>query len=92
VGEAVKPLTVEEIKAELSLCLEMLNMNANGNKEGAVLEEHALFTGHFKGKCRNCGQIGHTAIQSRIKQINNVGANGNMPGQIIAYIVIKLGI
>jgi Zinc knuckle len=34
-------------------------MNANGNKEGEVLEEHALFTGQFKGKCRNCGQIGH---------------------------------
>jgi hypothetical protein len=41
VGDAEKPLTVEEIKAELSLQFERLNMNANGNKEGEVLEEHA---------------------------------------------------
>jgi hypothetical protein len=49
-------------------------MNANGNKEGEVLEEHALFTGQFKGKCRNW------AFQCKKKQINNVGTNGNMTG------------
>jgi len=91
VGDAEKPLTVEEIKAELSLHFERINMNTNGNKEGEVLEEHALFAGQFKGKCRNCGQISHKAFQCKKKQVNNVGINGNTTGAIIAYIVVKLG-
>ena len=80
VGDAEKPLTVEEIKAELSLCFERLNMNTNGNEEGDVLEEHTLFTGQIKGKCRNYGQTDHKAIQCKKKQINNVGINSNMTG------------
>jgi gag-polypeptide of LTR copia-type/Zinc knuckle len=80
VGDSEKPLTVEEIKAELSLRFERLNMNANGNKEGEVLEEHALFAGQFKGKCRNCGQMGHKAFQCKRKQVSNAGTNGNATG------------
>jgi hypothetical protein len=79
-GDAEKPLTVEEIKAELSLCFERLNMNTNGNEGGEVLEEHTLFAGQFKGKCRNCGQIGHKTFQCKKKQVNNVGTNGNTTG------------
>jgi Zinc knuckle len=77
--DAEKPLTVE-IKAELSLCFERLNINTNGNKESEVLEEHALFARQFKGKYRNCGQIGHKAFQCKKKQVNNVGTNGNKTG------------
>jgi hypothetical protein len=80
VGDAEKPLTVEEIKAKLSHCFERLNMNTNWNKEGEVLEEHALFAEQFKGKYRNCGQIGHKAFQCKKKQVSNVGPNGNTTG------------
>jgi hypothetical protein len=45
VGDTEKPLTIEEIKAELILCFERLDMYSNGNKEGGVLEEYVLFTG-----------------------------------------------
>jgi Zinc knuckle len=42
------------------------------------LEEKALFGGQYKGKCRNCGQIGHKAAQYKKKHFNHVGNNGNM--------------
>jgi Zinc knuckle len=63
VGDSEKPLSIEEIKAELGLRFERLNVSPNQSNENVVLEEHALFTGQWKGKCRNCGQIGHKAAQ-----------------------------
>jgi hypothetical protein len=59
VGNADKPLTVEEVREELNIRYERLNMKTSRNMEGEVLEEQALFSGQFKGKSRNCGQIGH---------------------------------
>jgi hypothetical protein len=38
------PLTVEEIKAKLSLPFERLYMNTYENNRGDILEEHALFS------------------------------------------------
>jgi hypothetical protein len=61
-GDADKPLTVEEFRGELNLRFERMNMKTSRNKEGEVLEEQALFSGQFKGKCRNCGQIGHKSF------------------------------
>jgi hypothetical protein len=40
VGDSERPLTVEEIRGELSLRFERLN---NSKAEGEVFEEHALF-------------------------------------------------
>jgi hypothetical protein len=54
IGDKDKPLTVEEIRADLSLCFERLNMKSKKNEENEELEEYALFSGQFKGKCRNC--------------------------------------
>jgi hypothetical protein len=59
VGHSEKPLSIEEIKAELGLCFERLNVSSNQSNENFVLEEHALFSGQYKGKYCNCGQIGH---------------------------------
>jgi hypothetical protein len=78
VGDSEKPLSIEEIKAELGLHFERLNVSSNQSNENVVLEEHALFSGQYKGKCRNCGQIGHKAVQSKKKQFNHVGNKGNM--------------
>jgi hypothetical protein len=58
-----KPLTAEEIRAELSLRLERLNVKSTKDEENEELEENALFSGRFKGKCRNCGRIGHKSFQ-----------------------------
>ena len=44
VGDDEKPLTIEEIRMELSLRFERLSSKSMSNKEGEVLEEHALFS------------------------------------------------
>jgi hypothetical protein len=49
IGDKEKTLTVEEIRADLSLRFERLNMNSSENGDVEDLEEHALFSGQFKG-------------------------------------------
>jgi hypothetical protein len=51
VGDADKPLTVEEVRGELNLRFERLSIKTSRNEEGEVLEEQALFNGQFKEKC-----------------------------------------
>jgi hypothetical protein len=78
VGDSEKPLTIEEVKAELSLHFERLNLSSNQSNENVVLEEHVLFSGQSKRKCHNCSQIGHNAAQCKKKHFNHVGNNRNM--------------
>jgi gag-polypeptide of LTR copia-type len=59
IGINENPLTVKDIRAELSLRFQRLGMKSTRYEDGEQLEEQALFSGQFKGKCRNCGQIGH---------------------------------
>jgi hypothetical protein len=47
VGDADKPLIVEEDKGKLNLRFEKLNMKTSRNEEVEVLEEQALFSGQF---------------------------------------------
>jgi hypothetical protein len=37
-------------------------MKSTKNEENEELEVHELFSGHFKSKCRNCGQISHKSF------------------------------
>jgi hypothetical protein len=62
VGDLEKSLAIEEIRGELCLRYERLNIKSSNNREGGVFEETALFRGQFKGKCRNCGQVGHKSF------------------------------
>jgi hypothetical protein len=59
IGDVEQPLTVSEIRAELSLRFERINKNLNKDN-GDNLEEMALYGGQFKGKSRNCGKIGRS--------------------------------
>jgi hypothetical protein len=81
------PLTVEEIRAELSLHFERLNMKSTTIDENEELEVHALFRGQFKGKFRNCGRIGHKSFQCKNRSSHNDGNNSNTTGGNIALIV-----
>jgi hypothetical protein len=69
VGDDDKPLTVEEVRGELNLRFERLHMKTSRNEEGEVSKEQALFSGQFKGKCRNCGQVGHKSFQCKMVEI-----------------------
>jgi hypothetical protein len=65
------PLTVSEIRAELSLRFERINNNSNKDN-GDNLEEMAFFGGQFKGKCRNCGKLDTSRSNVKIEEIKMV--------------------
>jgi hypothetical protein len=54
IGDKDNPLTNQEIRAEMSLRFDRSNMKSMKNEENKDLEEHAFFSGQFKGKFRNC--------------------------------------
>jgi hypothetical protein len=80
VGDEDKSLSVEELRGELYLRFERLNMKTSRNEEGEFLEEQALFSGQSKGKCRNCGQVGHKSFQCKNRLNHYGGNNGNGTG------------
>jgi hypothetical protein len=86
VVDADKPLTVEEVRGELNLRFERLNIKTSKNEEGEVLEEQALFSDQSKGKCRNCGQVGHKSFQCKNRSNYNGGC-GNGTGANFARTV-----
>ena len=49
IGEKEKPLTVEDIRAELSLRFERLSNKLSNNEYYEETEEVSLFAGNFKG-------------------------------------------
>jgi Zinc knuckle len=58
---------LEDLKEELNLRFERLSTGQNDN----LGEESALFTSQFKEKCRNCGKLGHKAVQCKSKQVKD---------------------
>jgi hypothetical protein len=91
VGDADKLLTIEEVRGELNLRFERLNMKPSRNEEGEVLEEQALFSGQFKGKCRNCSQVGHKSFPWKNRSSHSGGNNGNGTGAIFCLYCHKPG-
>jgi hypothetical protein len=69
IGSKENPLTIDELKEELSLRYERLLMKTETAKINNLGEEKALVVTRFKGKCRNCGKIGHKAAQCKSKQM-----------------------
>jgi hypothetical protein len=66
VNDEMKMLTIDEIRDDLKLPFKRLNMKANEKNESDFVEELSLFGVQFKGKCRNCGDIGHNAQDCKI--------------------------
>jgi gag-polypeptide of LTR copia-type len=91
IGDEKDLLTVSEIRSELSLRFERLNNHSN-NENGKALDEMALYTGQFKGKCTNCGKIGHKSFQCKNRGTQNGGSNGgNASGSIYCTYCCKPG-
>jgi Zinc knuckle len=60
-------LTIEDLKEELNLKFERLSTGQND----ILGKESGLLTSQFKGKCRNCGKLGHKAAQGKSKQVKD---------------------
>jgi hypothetical protein len=72
------PLTIDKIRDDLNLRFERLNEKQNEESEIDNNQEVAFFGGQFKGKCRNCGAIGHKAKDCKSKISQNGGqSSGN---------------
>jgi hypothetical protein len=69
IGSKENPLSIDELKEELSLRNERLLMKTETAKINDLGEEKALVVTRFKGTCRNCGKIGHKAAQCKLKQM-----------------------
>jgi hypothetical protein len=66
-------------------------MKTSRNEEGEVLEEQALFSGRFKERCRNCGQVRHKSFQCK-NRLNHYGENnGNKTGKLFCSYCRKPG-
>jgi hypothetical protein len=73
------------------LRFERLNNHSN-NENGKASDEMAFFSGQFKGKCRNCGKIGHKSFQCKNRGNQNGGSNGgNASGSIYCTYCRKPG-
>jgi hypothetical protein len=75
VTDKSNPLTIDEIRDNLNLRFERLNEKQNEESEHDNYQEVALFSGQFKGKCRNCGAIGHKAKDCKSKTNQNGSHN-----------------
>jgi hypothetical protein len=59
IGNRENPLTIDELKEDLNLRYERISFKSESTRNDNYGEEKALFVTQFKGKCRNCGKLGH---------------------------------
>jgi hypothetical protein len=78
VTDKSNPLTIDEIRDDLNLRFKRSNEKQNEESENDNNQEVAFFGGQFKGKCQNCGTIGHKAKDCKLKTSQNGGqSSGN---------------
>jgi hypothetical protein len=65
VGNPERPLTIEEIRGEITLCIERLDTRSVRCIKGNLLKEQALFIGQFHEECCNYRQLGHKLFQCK---------------------------
>jgi hypothetical protein len=78
IGAMREPLTVEEMKSELSLAYKRLADHGKKPVDYDIEETALASYSQFKGKCNNCGKMGHKAVNCHSQESNNHQApNGN---------------
>ena len=66
IGSSTNGLEIEDLRDELSLRYERMNVRDESSDEDDDGEEKALFGGgQFKGRCNSCGKYGHKATDCR---------------------------
>jgi Zinc knuckle len=76
IGDKANRLEVDELRDNLN---QILTIQSEFNSECKANEKHTMCISQFKEKCRNCGQVGHTAVQCKAKrdQGDRQGAGGS---------------
>jgi hypothetical protein len=69
------PLTIDKIRDDLNIRFERLNEKQNEESENDNNQEVVFLCGQFKGKCRNCGAIGHKGKDCKLKTSQNGSQN-----------------
>jgi Zinc knuckle len=69
IGNKENPLTIDELKEDLNLRYERLSSKSESTRNDDYGEEKALFVTQFKGKCQNCGKLGHKSAQCKSKAV-----------------------
>ena len=69
IGSKTNPLSIDELKEDLNLSYERLSSKSASTRNDDYGEEKALFVTQFKGKCRNCGKLGHKSAQCKFNAV-----------------------
>ena len=84
-GATSNPLTIEELRDELSRRYERMRMKNRSSRNDSDSEsegndEIGMFAGGFKGKCHNCGKQGHRSRDCKEKQGKKSGQKDKKEG------------
>ena len=80
-GDDIDPLTIDELRTELSLRYQRLTLKKIVDEDNDE-EDTALFGGGFKGTCQGCGKIGHRRADCpENKNGNRNGGRSNFKGR-----------
>jgi hypothetical protein len=89
IGDNERPLTIDEIKAELRLCFEILSMKSARNEDGEVVEEHALLAVSLKVNAKIVDRLGTSHFSAKVVQITMIQITVTQLEKINALDVVK---
>jgi hypothetical protein len=89
VGGVEKPLTIEEMRGELSLRYERVNMKSSSNKEGECFEDNAFLVDSLKESAVIVDKSGTSCSNARIEDLTMVEITVTQVAVIVVLIVVS---